>query len=142
MKNYYQQKKGGWSLEPVIYAKTVKQIRCYRFFRRILEAEDAGAASEGADAASQFASAEVEGAGAALNSAEIAAARQYVDAIEQALELYVPSEYREAVFAHMVDGAEYLDLEERFFVSASTMKRYAQVFVWGVATELGETFSG
>ena len=135
MKNYYQQKKGGWSLEPVIYAKTVKQIRCYRFFRRILEAEDAGAASEGADAVS-------EGACAALNSAEIAAARQYVDAIDQALERYVPSEYREAVFAHMVDGAEYLDLEERFFVSASTMKRYAQVFVWGVATELGETFSG
>ena len=26
MKNYYQQKKGGWRLEPVIYAKTVKQI--------------------------------------------------------------------------------------------------------------------
>ena len=67
-------------------------------------------------------------------------AEQYLEAIDHGLERYVPAQYRDAVFAHLVDGREYSDLEEQYFVSASTLKRYVQVFVWGVAEELGENF--
>ena len=128
MKSYYQQKKGGWTLEPVIYAKTVKQIRCYRFFRRIL---DEGRETDGAEAAP---------AQGSSSQPDLATARRYVEAVDLGLKRYVPEVYRKAVFAHMVDGVEYTDLEETSFASASTLKRYAQVFVWGVAEELGEIF--
>ena len=128
MKSYYQQKKGGWTLEPVIYAKTVKQIRCYRFFRRIL---DEGSETDGAEAAP---------AQGSSSQPDLATARRYVEAVDLGLKRYVPEVYRKAVFAHMVDGVEYTDLEETSFASASTLKRYAQVFVWGVAEELGEIF--
>lgn len=128
MKSYYQQKKGGWTLEPVIYAKTVKQIRCYRFFRRIL---DEGGETGGAEAAP---------AQGSSSQPDLATARRYVEAVDLGLKRYVPEVYRKAVFAHMVDGVEYTDLEETSFASASTLKRYAQVFVWGVAEELGEIF--
>ncbi len=124
MKNYYQQKKGGWCLEPVIYAKTVKQIRCYRFFQQMIR----DYAEAGMEERSK------------MDLQDVMIAEAYVNAIDQGLQSYVPSEYREAVFAHLVDGEEYIDLEDRFFISSSTMKRYVQVFVWGVAKELGENF--
>ena len=124
MKNYYQQKKGGWCLEPVIYAKTVKQIRCYRFFQQMIRDYAAAGPEERSK----------------MDLQDVMIAEAYVNAIDQGLQSYVPAEYREAVFAHLVDGEEYIDLEDRFFVSASTMKRYVQVFVWGVAKELGENF--
>ena len=116
------------TLEPVIYAKTVKQIRCYRFFRRIL---DEGSETDGAEAAP---------AQGSFSQPDLATARRYVEAVDLGLKRYVPEVYRKAVFAHMVDGVEYTDLEETSFASASTLKRYAQVFVWGVAEELGENF--
>ena len=148
MKNYYQQKKGGWRLEPVIYAKTVKQIGCYRFFQNLIQsydAESSAAKDFNHDAASSAAKDTSHDAAPPQEQTETAhlermAAEQYVRAIDQALQLYVPAEYRNAVFAHLVDGAEYTELEERYFLSASTMKRYVQVFVWGVAEELGENF--
>lgn len=130
MKNYYQQKKDGWKLEPVIYAKTVKQIQCYRFFRRILsEGTDAGKSCVREDGILQ----ESRDSGRKV-------AERYVQAVERGLERYVPEAYREAVFAHMVDGRGYAELEETCFLSASTLKRYVQAFVWGVAEELGEKF--
>ena len=116
MKNYYQQKKDGWKLEPVIYAKTVKQIQCYRFFEKILAETETSCVREET------------------------VAEKYVGAVDRGLERYVPEAYREAVFAHMVDGKSYAELEETSFTSASTMKRYVQAFVWGVAEELGENF--
>lgn len=125
MKNYYQQKKGGWCLEPVIYAKTVKQIRCYRFFQQLVreyESAEPGRRSE-------------------IDLRDVMTAQQYVRAIEQGLQQYVPAQYRDAVFDHMVDGVEYYELEEKYYLSRSSMKRYAQVFVWGVAEALGENFT-
>ena len=122
MKNYYQQKKGGWRLEPVIYAKTVKQIGCYRFFCRKIEEFEGCSPEKRTESA----------------LADKVVAEHYVRAIERGLKLYVPEEYRNAVFEHLVDGMEYIELEEKYYLSASTMKRYVQVFVWGVAEELGE----
>lgn len=124
MKNYYQQKKGGFRLEPVIYAKTVKQIGCYRFFKQMIEDYDEASPQQRTETALM----------------DKLVAEQYVRAIDQGLRRYVPEEYREAVFAHLADGAEYTDLEEQYYLSTSTMKRYVQVFVWGVAEELGENF--
>ena len=124
MKNYYQQKKGGWNMEPVIYAKTVKQIRCYRFFQQIVEDYESASPQRQTEDGLM----------------DKVVAQQYLQAIDQGLQRYVPAEYRPAVFAHMVDGVEYSDLENEYFFSVSTMKRYVQVFVWGVAEELGENF--
>ncbi|MBQ9015118.1 MAG: hypothetical protein IJ109_03265 [Firmicutes bacterium] len=125
MKNYYQQKKGGWKLEPVIYAKTVKQIQCYRFFQKML-AEKSYVREDGI-----------------LQEAHVTGrqvAEKYVRAVDLGLKRYVPEAYRDAVFAHMVDGKGYAELEETCFTSSSTLKRYVQAFVWGVAEELGENF--
>lgn len=124
MKNYYQQKKGGWNLEPVIYAKTVKEIRCYHFFREMIDR-------------------------ISMKSPEMITekdildrmvAQRYVEAVDNGLRYFVPEEYRKAVFEHFAEETEYEELEEKYFLSAAAMKRYAQVFVWGVAEELGENF--
>ncbi len=115
MKNYYQQKKTGCKLEPVIYAKTVKLIRCYRHFQKVVSSDEAK-----------------------TKSGQLAG--RYIRTIDLALQRYVPEQYRDAVFAHLVDGVQYMRLEEKHYVSTSTMKRYVQVCVWGVAEELGESF--
>ena len=132
MKNYYQQKKGGWKLDPVIYAKTVAQIRCYRIYRGQAEAEIASDAGYGMTLR------ESGSAGPDTKYSSRSAAAQYVQIIDQALVDYVPEAYRMAVFSHVVDRATYNDLEEQHFISTSTMKRYTQVFIWGVAKGLGE----
>ena len=138
MKNYYQQKKDGWKLEPVIYAKTVKQIQCYRFFQKILaeEGDKSYVQEAGAEAVCLRENQAPEKPGP--ESRQVA--KKYVQAVDRALERYVPEAYRDAVFAHMVDGKKYTELEETCFTSASTLKRYVQAFVWGVAEELGENF--
>lgn len=113
MKNYYQLKKGGWTMEPVVYAKTVKLIQCYRLFEQIV---------------------------AASGDSNRALAQRYLQVIDLALHRYVPEQYRAAVFSHLTDRTTYAALEKQFFLSASSMKRYVQIFVWGVAEELGENF--
>lgn len=123
MKQYYQTKKGGWTLEPVIYAKTIKQIQCYHFFQDVVET------------VSMMSPAKIR----KRDIANKLVAKRYIRAIEDGL-LYIPEEYREAVFLHIVDHVEYEVLESRFYVTARSLKRYVQVFVWGVAEELGENF--
>lgn len=150
MKNYYQQKKDGWKLEPVIYAKTVKQIQCYRFFQKILAEEvftaDGLAGDRPAEKSfvqetqAEAVCVQETRASETIEPAGRQVAERYVRAVDRALEHYVPDTYRDAVFAHMVDGKKYTELEETCFVSASTLKRYVQAFVWGVAEELGENF--
>ena len=146
MKNYYQQKKGGWKLDPVIYAKTVAQIRCYRIYRRQAEAEIASDAGYGmtlresgnAGPDTIHTGPDTIHTGPDTIYSSRSAAAQYVQIIDQALVDYVPEAYRMAVFSHVVDRATYNDLEEQHFISTSTMKRYTQVFIWGVAKGLGE----
>lgn len=150
MKNYYQQKKDGWKLEPVIYAKTVKQIQCYRFFQKILAEEvftaDGLAGDRPAEKSfvqetqAEAVCVQETRASETVEPAGRQVAERYVQAVDRALERYVPEAYRDAVFAHMVDGKKYTELEETCFTSASTLKRYVQAFVWGVAEELGENF--
>ena len=125
MKNYYQQKKGGWKLDPAIYARTVSLIRCYRIY---CQQADAGIAGDAGTAEKD------------PTHSRRTAVQDYVRIIDQALADYVPEAYRAAVFSHVVDRTTYNELEERYFISASTMKRYSQVFIWGVARGLGEIF--
>ena len=125
MKNYYQQKKGGWKLDPAIYARTVSLIRCYRIY---CQQADAGTAGDAGTAEKD------------PTHSRRTAVQDYVQIIDQALADYVPEAYRAAVFSHVVDRTTYNELEERYFISASTMKRYSQVFIWGVARGLGEIF--
>ena len=59
---------------------------------------------------------------------------------QQALTSHVREEYRLAIFNHIVEGREYKELEQEYGISISTMKRWTQRFVYGVATELGENY--
>jgi len=123
MKQYYQSRNSEWKLEPVIYAKTVKQIQCYRFFQDIVRTVSAMSPAK-------------------IRKRDITnklVAQRYIKAIEDGL-LYIPKEYREAVFLHAVDQVEYKTLERRFYLTERSIKRYVQVYVWGVAEELGENF--
>ena len=56
------------------------------------------------------------------------------------MEHYVSDEYRDAVFEHIILGIEYDVLEELYYFDASTLKRWVQKFIYGVAVELGEDF--
>lgn len=49
-------------------------------------------------------------------------------------------DYRECVFEHVVNKVTYEILEEHYFFSISCMKRWVQVYIYGVAVELGEDF--
>ena len=124
MKSYYQISKGGFKLKPPVYAKTVKEIACYRYFEETVKKINQKELQE------------------KLTEKDIykrATAKLYIKTIEKALNC-IPVKYQKAIFEHLVDRSEYTYLEQKYFVSASTMKRYTQLFVWKVATELDEDF--
>lgn len=125
MKEYYQNKSHGYRLPYPIYKKMIKTIEAYEFYREI---EKQGKSTEKSVMNPEKAAANVASAG------------MYVAAIEQALTSYVREEYRPAIFNHIVEGREYKELEQEYGISISTMKRWTQRFVYGVATELGENY--
>ena len=130
MKNYYQIKEMGYVLPHPIYRKTVNTIRAYNFYRSISNRED----EDGEINRS------LEGEAVALAAVNSASVDYYIDAIHTALSKYVIEEYREPVFRHLVDAVEYFELERDHGISASTLKRWVQRWVFGVATELGENY--
>lgn len=124
MKSYYQQQKGGFTLPECVYAKTVKEIRCYNYFATLIERIAAKS--------------EINITEKDIENSVIA--KRYVKAVDAALEHYVSDEYRDAVFEHIILGIEYDVLEELYYFDASTLKRWVQKFIYGVAVELGEDF--
>ncbi len=125
MKNYYQQEKGGFKLPKEIYHHTRSFIGCYRFFQNTMDLN--------------------------LNKSlvkitendlvHIVQAEKHIKLIDEALINYVPKEYRKAVFEHTVDKIEYLELEEKYYLTTPSMKRYVQRFTYGVAKLLGEDYT-
>lgn len=67
-------------------------------------------------------------------------AEKYIEIFDEALIKWVDEDYRECVFEHVVNKVIYETLEEHYFFSISCMKRWVQVYIYGVAVELGEDF--
>jgi len=124
MKSYYQQRKGGFKLHQRVYEKTIKDIQLYYLCQSKInlleEKSDLKITQNDVD------------------NAVISA--KYKNAIDVALEKYVIKEYRDAVFEHIVNRTEYSVLEEIYYLSTPSMKKWVQRFVYGVAKELGEDF--
>ena len=132
MKNYYQIKGMGYVLPKPIYRKTVNTIRAYNFYRSLSnQADEDGELNKSLDRCK-------------VERVEVNAAMAdfFINAIHEALRDYVVAEYREAVLVHLTEGRTYGDLEEKFGISVSTLKRWTQRFVYGVATVLGENYFG
>lgn len=124
MKSYYQQKKHGFLLEKNIYAKTVKEIQCYNTYQRIIS--DCKNKSP------------INLTKNDLNNKAVA--EKYVKIFEEALYKWVDESYRKAVFDYIIHGTCLDELEEKYYLSKSMIKRWVQVYIFGVATELGEDF--
>lgn len=132
MKNYYQQKGMGFVLPQPIYRKTVNTIRAYNFYQSLSNQID-----EDGEINKSLDKGKVERL--AVNAAM---ADFFINAIHEALKAFVAEEYREAVLIHLADDVPYCELEEKYGISISTLKRWTQRFVYGVATELGENYFG
>jgi hypothetical protein len=122
MKNYYQYK-NDFCLPKPIYRKTVKTVQCYDFYKSIANTYSVNSTC-----------------GTEKLTVNRMQAQHYVTAVDEALKNYVVEEYREAVFAHLLHRKKYADLEFEYGISTSTMKRWVQKFVYGVATYLGDNF--
>lgn len=124
MKSYYQQKKNGFLLDENIYAKTVREIQCYNTYKKIVNDINNKSPLDITE-------------NDVLNKT---LAEKYIEIFEAALLKWVDEDYRKCVFEHIVNKVIYEELEEYYFVSISCMKRWVQVYVYGVAVELGEDF--
>lgn len=122
MRSYYQQLKTDYTLHPAIYAKTVKTIAAYYQYKKIVDTVNNKSDITYDD----------------VNERMVADC--YIKAIHKSLRDWVNRDYRKACFDHVVKGIGYIELEEKYYLSISSMKRWVQVFVYGVAKELGEEF--
>ena len=114
MKSYYQQRKGGFKLHQRVYEKTIKDIQLYYLCQSKINLLE--------------------------EKSDLKISAKYKNAVDVALEKYVIKEYRDAVFEHIVNRTEYSVLEEIYYLSTPSMKKWVQRFVYGVAKELGEDF--
>lgn len=122
MKDYYQYQNNGYKLPKEIYAKTVKTIRAYGYYKGVINAIENKSEIREKDMNNKV------------------TAEMYVSCIEAALEKYVAREFRGAAFDHVARGIEYPELEMIYYLTTSSMKRWVQRFVYGVAVELGEDY--
>lgn len=124
MKSYYQYKNNGYTLPKPIYAKMVKTVRAYEFYKGVVNSVDNKS--------------EIDITEEDISSKALA--ENYIASIDRALKAYVISDLREPVFRHVAYSEDYIYLEEKYHRSRSVMKRWTQRFVYGVAIELGENF--
>ncbi len=122
MKDYYQYQNTGYKLPKEIYAKTVKTIRAYDYYQGVVNSINNRSEITEKDINNKI------------------TAEWYINSIDRALSVYVAVDLREAVFAHVARGVEYIDLEAIYPYSAGTLKRWVQRFVYGVAVEFGEDY--
>lgn len=121
-KDYYQNKRAGYNLPHNVYKKVKSTIECYDYYMGVYNF--IGNMSE------TFISEK--------RSDDKIRAQQYIDAIDNALERYVPEEYQKAVFEVTARNVKHGDVIDKYGISESTLKVYKQAFVYGVAETLGE----
>lgn len=124
MKSYYQQKKNGFLLDDNIYAKTVREIQCYNTYKKIVRDINNKSPIDITE-------------NDVINKS---LAEKYIEIFDNTLVKWVDEDYRECVFNHVVNKIIYEELEEEYYLSISCIKRWVQVYVYGVAVELGEDF--
>ncbi len=123
MKSYYQYQ-NGFRLPKSIYQKTVKTIQAYHYYKGIYNSLNHCSDPKNPS----------------KKATDKVTAENYIRVIEESLKEYVQEEYQEPVFLHLTDQIDYLTLEYQYGVSISTMKRWVQRFVYGVATNIGDNF--
>ena len=121
MKDYYQKRKGSFTLPEKIYRKVRSEIAAYPEFVRTLENY------------STLSELNIK----EKNTVDKVVAEHYVNNIKAALES-IPERFREPVFEHCALGVDYLELEDRYYMSASSLKKYVQMYVFGYATITGD----
>lgn len=107
-----------------IYAKTVKTIQTYYYYLNVIETINNKSP--------------IQVTQKDIDNKNLA--QKYVEVIDDALFMYVREEYREAIFNHIVKEVTYEELERRYNLTTSSMKRWTQRFIYGVAKEIGEVF--
>lgn len=125
MKSYYQRKNGGYLLPHEIYKKTWNTIECYDFYQRVLCSLD------------QRSEENLDPEWTSLNKVT---AGYYIDMIDSALNEYIPEELRQEILEHVVYGKTYREISKTVHMSPSSLKRWTQIFIFGVAEHLGDNF--
>ena len=125
MKSYYQRKNGGYLLPHEIYKKTWNTIECYDFYQRVLFSLEQGSKEN------------LDPEWASINKAT---AEYYIKTIDNALNEYIPADLRQEIFEHVVYGKTYRDISKKVHMSPSSLKRWTQIFIFGVAEHLGDNF--
>ena len=126
MKDYYQYRNlKGYTLHDALYRKTRQTVRCYHYYMSVIN---------DVDNKSDIIKTEND-----IENRMVA--EQNIKAIEEALYEYVKEEYRQAVFEHVAFDAEYKYLQRKYYISEGTLKRYTQMFIYGVAVKLGDTLA-
>lgn len=115
------QSKEKWKLDPHVYKLTIHRIKSYEHYKKVIkeltEKEKVTSLSE-------------------RELREKGFSKMYVEAIDTAIEKYIIPEFREAVKEHVICGANYDYLEQKYFLTKSSMKRWTQRFIWAVDQEL------
>ena len=121
MKDYYQAK-GIWRMDDNVFKQTFYFIRQYPKWQEMTDISNN---------TSKLIK-DVE------KTAVIAAdAETNIEVVNKAMVNYVPAEFQNAVFAHIVDGLNYNDIEAKFGVTQEDIKEYRARLIWAVASEMG-----
>lgn len=125
MKDYYQAK-GVWRIDDNVFKQTFYFIRQYPTWQKMTDISNN----------SNKLIKEVE------KTAVIAAdAETNIEVVNKAMSNYVPVEFQKAVFAHIVDGLNYNEIEAKFGVGQEDLKEYRARLIWAVAMEMGWIYS-
>lgn len=120
----YKQPRRGFALNPEDYRIVINFIGNYSYYVRIVNGVDDKSETQ-------------VGEKSAANRAQ---AQVYIETIEEALTKWVPQQYREVIWERVISRKSWQELSEEYFFSESAIKEKWQMYVWGIATELGWNF--
>ena len=120
LKDYYQ-KRGSFLLPEKIYRKVRAEIAAYPEYTQAVRNYEGLSENKIKE----------------KNTVDKVVADYYISNIINALNS-IPEQFRDPVFEHCALGVDYLDLEDKYFISTGTMKRYVQMYVFGYATLTGD----
>ena len=121
MKDYYQAK-GIWRIDDNVFKQTFYFIRQYPKWQEMTDIS-----SNTSKLIKDVEKTAVIAADAETN----------IEVVNKAMVNYVPAEFQNAVFANIVDGLNYNDIEAKFGVIQEDIKEYRARLIWAVASEMG-----
>lgn len=125
MKKYYQYKGlSSYKLKHSIYRATYNKIKTYPDLLNIVKSIE-----------------EKDEINLKPEDIEIKTTALYeISIIEAALSKWVYKEYQEAILKHIAYSYKYSDLSDKYYISEQCMKKWTQIFVFGVAKEFGTDY--